>query len=208
MRILLDGKPLENVTAESVKEAIDVAANITRERGRMIVEVIVDGKKLNEEQIEDELAGSSPAEEVQFNSADSRKLVSSAFQDSIDALAEADNFQREAAELIQADRTPEAMEKLNHAILIWQSVQKAVMIGVEIVTVDPGDEKNLEVSITGAIERLNRQLTTIKDGLNSDDPIGISDALLYDLPEVVQEWRSLLHELSERAAVEVKDNVH
>ena len=208
MRILLDGKLLEDITAVSVKEAMDVAANVTRGRGRMIVEVIVDGEKLNDEQIQDELAGSSPAEEVQFNSADGRKLVSSAFQDSIAALAEVDNFQREAAELIQADRTPEAMEKLNHAILIWQSVQKAVMIGVEIAAVDPGVEKNLEDSITGAIERLNLQLTTIKDGLNSDDPIGISDALMYDMPEVVQEWRSLLHELCERVAVEVKDNVH
>ena len=100
------------------------------------------------------------------------------------------------------------MDKLNHSILIWQSVQKAVMIGVEIAAVDPGDEKNLEDSITGAIERLNLQLTTIKDGLNSDDPIGISDALMYDMPEVVQEWRSLLHELCERVAGEVKDNVH
>ena len=208
MRILLDGKPLENITAESVKEAIDVAANVTRDCGRMIVEVIVDGDKLNDEQIQDELAGSSPAEEVQFNTADSRELVSSAFQDSIDALAEADDFQREAAELIQADRAPEAMEKLNHAILIWQSVQKAVMLGIEIAGVDIGDEKNFEVSITGAIERLNIQLSTIKDGLNSDDPIGISDALMYDLPEVVQEWRSLLHELNERVAVEVKDNVN
>ncbi len=206
MRILLDGNPLENITAVSVKEATDVAANVTRDRGRMIVEVIVDGEKLNEKQIQDELAGSSPADEVQFNSADSRKLVSSAFQDSIDALAEADNFQREAAELIQADRSSEAMEKLNQAIQIWQSVQKAVMIGVEIVTVDPGDEKHFEELITGAIERLNQQLSTIKEGLNSDDPIGISDALMYDMPEVVQEWRSLLHELSGRVAGEVKDN--
>ena len=75
MRILLDGKLLKNFTAESVKEAIDVAANVTRDRGRMIVEVIVDGEKLNDEQIQDELAGSSPAEEVHFNSSDGRKLV-------------------------------------------------------------------------------------------------------------------------------------
>ena len=206
MRVLLDGKPLENITAVSVKEAMNIAANVTRDRGRMIVEVIVDGEKLNEEQIQDEFGGDSPAEEVQFNSADSRKLVSMAFQDSIEALAEADNFQREAAELIQADRSAEAMEKLNHAILIWQSVQKAVMIGVEIVTVDPGDEKHFEELIRGAIERLNQQLSTIIEGLNSDDPIGISDALMYDLPEVVQEWRSLLHELSGRVAGKVKDN--
>ena len=206
MRILLDGKPLENITAVSVKEAMNVASNVTRDQGRMIVEVIVDGEKLNEEQIQDELGGDSPAEEIQFKSADSRKLVSKAFQDSIDALAEADNFQREAAELIQADRSSEAMEKLNHAIQIWQSVQKAVMIGVEIVTVDPGDEKHFEDLITGAIERLNQQLSTIKEGLSSDDPIGISDALMYDLPEVVQEWRSLLHELSGRVVGEVKDN--
>lgn len=201
MRILLDGHPLENITAESVKEAIDVAANVTRESGRMIVEVIVDGQKWNDEQIQVELEGSSIADEVRFNSADTRQLVSSAFQDSIDALAEADNYQRAAAELIQADKTPEAMEKLNDALLIWQSVQKAVMIGVEIADLDITDDNDLETSITGAIERLNQQLTTVKEGLKTDDPIGISDTLLYDLPEVVQEWRSLLHELSERVSV-------
>lgn len=195
MRVLLDGEPLPAGPAGTVREALSAAAAATEKSGRMIVEVSVDGAVWDQQQIHAELSGASGAEEVRLTSCDARELVIAAYRDAATALGEADALQREAADLIQADRRAEAMDTLNRAIQIWQSVQRAVLMGLQAEAVPAPATPLLERRLTDAIERLNRQLTIIRDALQCDDPVGVSDTLLYELPDVVHEWRSLLHEL-------------
>ena len=203
MQVLLDGQTLEHCVAESVNEAIGNAADTAREKGRLIVEVVVDGTPWEESQIQDELAGSTmKAEIVSLTSRDPRQLVISVFEDSMEALLEADTLQQSAAELMQANQIPEAMEKLNEALEIWQSVQKGVLMGAQVAEIQLDNQQVFEDRVTGAIERLNTNFTIIRDGLQSDDPIGISDTLLYEMPEVIKDWRDLLNELRQHVSGE------
>lgn len=195
MRILLDGEPISRTTAGTVGEAITAAADLAGQRGRMIIEVSVDGAAWSEHQIADELTGATAAEEVSLTSADAVAVVAAAYRDAAQALAEADGLQRDAADLLQADRRAESLELLNESLQIWQSVQQAVVMGLHAAPACLDDDSGLETRITGAVDRLNHHLTIIRDALQSGDPVGVSDTLLYDLPEVVQDWRALLHEL-------------
>jgi hypothetical protein len=198
MRITLDEHPCD-VHADSVEQAIAAAAALAETNGRMIVEVIVDGKALTQ------LAGeelANTAREIHLTSADPVELVCQTFTDAGEALRDADRLQQSAAELIQSDRIPAAMEKLGEAFAIWSSVQQAVTMGAEVIGFDleaelPGLQTT---SLNDAVEQLNTQLRVIEQALKTNDPVGLSDTLLYDLPQTVVVWRGLMESLRSRAA--------
>lgn len=204
MRVLLDGELLNDRSPATVCEALNAASGLTNKQGRMIIEVKVDGIVWDDRKIDAEMSNMTTAGEVNLQSCNALEMVSTTFRDAAEALKMADSLQREAAELIQGDRRDAAMEPLSEAIKIWQYVEKAVLLGLEYsggAKVNPG----LEAEISDAIKHLNRHLTCIRDALQSDDPIGISDTLLYDLPEVVQQWRSMLHEMIPHEPTELNE---
>lgn len=194
MNVYLDERRCD-VSAESVGEAIVAGAAIAENDGRMIVEVQVDGQRWTEQDLGEPERANLIAEEVRLVSADPVELVTTTFADAADALDQADDLHREAAELLQADQRRKAMEKLGEALAIWMAVQQAVQKGATLLDVDLDAVPLDDSSAQQAVERLAAQLENIRSAVETDDPISLSDALMYELPEVVQQWRELLKEL-------------
>jgi hypothetical protein len=180
------------VEAGSVGEAVTAAAALADERGRMIVEVLIDGEPRTGDELNGIEGDESPAIEVLLRTANPRVLVGQVLADARAALEEADQFQRDAAELIESDRLAEAMDSLTEALDIWLDVQQAIAIGLQVMDTDADQLDHDGVPIRPAIDRLNHHLQAMRTALSSQDPIGLSDVLLYDLPEIVQQWRELL----------------
>ncbi len=191
MRILLDDTPCD-LKAKTVGEAIDAAAEVARRLGRLIIEVTVDDTLWAEVELSSPKHLEASAEVVRLTSAEPRKLVNEAFADAADALADADELQKEAARLVQSDQYTVSMDKLNEALSIWLSVQEAIVKGSRIVGIDLDDVIVGERSINASISRLNEWLLVIRDALTDSDQIALADTLLYELPEVVGEWQSIL----------------
>ncbi len=191
MRILLDDTPCD-LKAKTVGEAIDAAAEVARRLGRLIIEVTVDDTLWAEVELSSPTHLEASAEVVRLTSAEPRKLVNEAFADAADALADADELQKEAARLVQSDQYKVSMDKLNEALSIWLSVQEAIVKGSRIVGIDLDDVIVGERSINASISRLNEWLLVIRDALTDSDQIALADTLLYELPEVVGEWQSIL----------------
>ncbi len=194
MRILLDDTPCD-LKAKTVGEAIDAAAEVARRLGRLIVEVTVDDTLWAEGKLSSPKQLEASAEVVRLTSAEPRQLVDEAFTDAAEALADADELQQEAARLIQSDQYTVSMDKLNEALSIWLSVQEAIVKGSRIVGIDLDDVVVGERSINASISRLNEWLLVIRNALTDSDQIALADTLLYELPEVVGEWRSILEHL-------------
>ncbi len=194
MQVYLDERQCD-VSAECVGEAILAGAALAETHGRMIVEVEVDGTRWTERELGAPERANFIAEEVRLTSADPVELVSSTFTDAADALDEADALHREAAELIQLDQQRKAMEKLGQALSIWMAVQQTVEKGATLMQVDLDDVKLSESTAQSAVEQLGIQLNAIKAAVEMEDPVQLSDSLLYELPDVVEQWRSLLREL-------------
>ena len=194
MRILLDDTPCD-LKAKTVGEAIDAAAEVARRRGRLIIEVTVDDTLWAEVELSSPKHLQASAEVVRLTSAEPRRLVNEAFTDAADALADADELQKEAARLVQSDQYTVSMDKLNEALSIWLSVQEAIVKGSRIVGIDLDDVVVGERSINASISRLNEWLLVIRNALTDSDQIALADTLLYELPEVVGEWRSILEHL-------------
>ncbi len=199
MQILIDDLPCD-MDANTVGEAIEGAADLARERGRLIVDVTVDGARWTQAELASTRRHAQTAQVVWFSSAEPTELVRHTFAAAVDALTEADELQREAAELLQSDKGTVAMDKLGEAISIWLGVQEAIvsgtqLLGLDLETVTIGDKPFPE-----ATRRLINRLDAVRSGLKQSNQIELADTLLYEFPPIVEEWRHLLAELRERIA--------
>lgn len=199
MQILIDEVPC-NMDAGTVGEAIKSASDLARDRGRLIVDVTVDGSRLTEADLTSSRRHDEAAEIIRFTSADPVEMVTHAFEDAQDALAEADELQREAAELLQSGQHTVAMDKLNEAVAIWLSVQEAIVKGAQVVGLDLDTVNVGGAPLQDMIQRLNECLKIVRRGLQDRDEIALADTLLYEFPQVVEQWRGLLRDLRARIA--------
>ena len=195
MRLLVDDRPCET-SATSVGEAIAGAAEVAGARGRVVVEVVVDGRTWGDEELGSEARCGASADEVSLVTADLRELAGQTLEDAAAALADADRLQRESARLIQSDRLPEAMPQLGEALSVWQSVQEALVKSTQAVGLDLDAVRLGEGTVADDLERLAGDLRTLRRALETRDPVGLADTLLYDLPEVVLQWQENLRSLA------------
>ncbi len=194
MRVLLDNDECD-MAVGSVGEAVAAGAALASDRGRTVTDVLVDGTRWSDDQLASPDIEQATATEVQIITADPGELVSETFAEAAWALSDAGKLQEEAAQLIQAGQPRDAMDKLRDAVSIWLSVQEAVTKGSQLARLDLDSVTMDGVSARLCIERLAEQLRMIRSALQANDPVGLSDTLLYEMPEVVDEWRRLLEQL-------------
>ena len=194
MQILLDDVPCD-VPAATVGEAIAAAAELAGRQGRLIVDVTVDGTRWTEE---DPAAEGRAASVVALRSADPPELVRQAFADAEEALADAGTLQKEAAELLQSDRVVAAMDKLGGAMSIWLCVREAIVKGAALAELDLAAALPGGLGLDEAVQLLQDKLEGLRAALREADHVAVSDALLYEFPEVVARWRGLLQDLQKQ----------
>ena len=194
MRVLLDDQPCET-KATTIGEAIAGAAAIAEERGRVVVEVCIDGAAWTARELGSPDLNRGTADEISLFSADLRELVAKTLTDAADALTGADDLQRAAAKAIQANKHAPAMEKLGEALSIWSSVREAVVKACEATRIDLEALRIGDESVQTSVDLLHDRLRTVRAALEADDPVALSDTLLYELPEAVVAWREMIHGL-------------
>ena len=187
--------------AQTVGEAIAAAATLAQTRGRLIIDVIVDGLRWSERQLDSAEHKDTTAETIEFITAEPKELVLQTFEDAADALSDADALQKEAAELLQSDQSIVCMDKLAEALSIWLTVQQAIVKGSQVVELQLDNISVKKIPITESIARLNENLQLLRSALQQDDQVAVADALLYEFPDIINEWRTILehiHSLVER----------
>lgn len=196
MQVTIDQQPCD-VGADSVWAAIAEASAIAQSKGRLIVEVVLDGTPLTDEEVGALEEAQRAADTIELTTANVSALVAEVFAEADDALGQAESLQKEAAEHLQAGAQSEAMAKLGEAISIWQSAQRAFELGVTALADGPKEMKT--DSFEAAAARLRQQLDSVCESLRQRDMIALADALLYELPDCVAQWRTMLRTLREAA---------
>lgn len=203
MQITLDQQPCD-VTVDSIWEAIAEASAIAHANGRMIIEVIVDGTPLTDDELSSLQEQQRSASSIELTSANVNTLVAEVFAEAEESLGQAEAIQNEAAELLQTGAQTEGMAKLSEAVTIWQTAQRALMLGIEAM--DGGTSEMKGKSFDDAVTQLRQQLDSICESLRQRDMIALSDALMYELPDCVTRWRGMLTALRKQALDEEKDS--
>ena len=199
MQILIDDLPCE-VDARTVGEAIEGAAGLARDRGRLIVDVIVDGTRWSEADLASDEQHTKTADVIKFISAEPVELVRHTFADAADALSEAADLQREAAELLQSGEGTVSMDKLGEAVSIWLCVQEAIVSGAQLVELDLDTVEVSGEPLPESIRRLNQHLAALRRGLEERDETALADTLLYEFPPIIEQWRRVFTDLQGRLA--------
>lgn len=198
MRIMLDDTDC-SLSAGSVGEAIMAGAEIAESRGRLVVEIYVDGEKLTDESLGEEQRLASGADEVRLVSVEPHEMVRQTLLDSVELLEQLDQTQRNAAERLQTSDEAGGFEMLGDAVEMWSIVQRATLQSAQLLEMDLQSISTSDTSMTEGIHLLNRHLGALRDALQQRDPVGVSDALLYEMPPVIETWKGLLRTMAETA---------
>jgi hypothetical protein len=199
MRVFLDGQPLQLERA-TMASALHAASDAAQARGRVVVEVKVDGAIVSDTILSDppdEALGS----EMKIISVEPRLLVRETLLDAVEALDRAGQEQTDAAGEIQSGRVENAMPLLQSAILKWQAVRDAVEKSASLLDIPlesriagpGGGERNLGQVVEG----LAASLTQVRRALESEDWSGLADLLAYDMCEQIQSWQEMLRSLAD-----------
>ena len=191
MRVLLDDQPC-STSATTIGEAVAVAADAAEKAGRLVIEVLVDGASLSEDDLQETSRLSNSADEVQLVTTTMNELLRDTFVHAAEALADADTVQKEAAEFIQSGRQSEGMQSLLASLETWGGIRDAVVKGLALAGISPEDVTIEGIALPDAIGRLQVRLGGLKESMVANDVSATCDCLLYDLPESTAEWRTIL----------------
>jgi hypothetical protein len=199
MRILLDNRET-SLRADTVAVALQEAAILVERTGRMIVEVEVDGTTWGEEDLADASHTARGAVEVRFATAHPAELLRDTLAHATDAVLNAEQIQRNAARLLQANRDGEGLQSLLEALAIWGSVQTAVSRGLELGVVSRDSLKAGGIDLDGAVAVLDKQLRALRDAMQSQDPTAVSDCLMYEFPATAKRFAETLAAMTNAVA--------
>ncbi|HHN79092.1 MAG TPA: hypothetical protein ENK11_10540 [Phycisphaerales bacterium] len=198
MRVLLDDRPIE-IDPQTVARAIEVARDTAIAEGRIVIEVLGDGRSVDPAIIDNPPDDSAGFTELKMVTADPGVFVSVTLSDAAGLLEEAADAQQKAADEVLAGRDAEAMEPLQRAFRAWGVIHDVVDKSASLLSLDLGTIKTEHGSGAEIIEGLADQLGEIKRALTDHDTSALSDVLAYEMPEQVERWRGLLSAMGRAA---------
>jgi large subunit ribosomal protein L9 len=131
MRILLD-ETETSLKAQTVGDALRQAADLVGQRGRLIVEVEVDGIRWSEEDLATPETSERAAGELKLLTAHPAELLRETFTQASEAIVAVEEIQCEAAKRMQAGRTKEGLQALLEALAVWGAVQTGLSRGLNL----------------------------------------------------------------------------
>lgn len=210
MRVFLDEQAIEiqraggsdGQTPDSVAAAIAAARAAAQANGRVIIDVRVNGERLDDDALDS--PSDSPAGDIEFKcfSADPRQLVAESFVDVSLALEGARPAQREAADSLQTGNLEAAFEQLAGALEVWDAVHRVTeqgpaLLGVTLASLHPSGG-----SIEKDLATLSATLQQVRDAVGTQDWSTLADLLGHDLDDAACRWARLLAEFGDRASAQ------
>ncbi|HZW10476.1 MAG TPA: hypothetical protein VFF69_11285 [Phycisphaerales bacterium] len=196
MKIILDDELMKE-SADTLAEAIRLGASRAASKGRVVVDILADGRAVGGPELGDSASMARGCEELRLTSAEPKAFVRVTLLDAADALGQARAAQQRAAELVEAGSLPEAYQTLAAALNLWQAARQALDEGAQLVGLDlsalPLENPD---ELPEAIAELSRCLEEVRRCVGAQDWAGLSDVLLYDLDRLVDTWRDVLRSVA------------
>ena len=194
MSIYLDDDPVEFAGGD-LAAVLEQAREALVGSGRMVVEVRLDGQVLNPNELDAEQHTPVGDTECRLYTADPRQLAVETLQQIAQRLNDAGQAQAEAAELLQQDRTADAMKHVTAANEAAQQTQQAVLHSATIVGVDLDGRSVDGQPVSQIVGLLLEQLKELRDLLAAGDTVALADALAYEWPQTIERWQALIGEM-------------
>ena len=192
--------------AATAGTGLDLVRAAAAAQRRVIVDVFLDERRLDEEAIHRLVVGSARedlvGEELRFVTADPHDLAGETFEHAADVLDQLATLHGDAAAQLQAGRIPDALKSLQDALGLWGDARQGVAQATALIGLDVESLAFTDPAAVGALQSLAASLAEIKSTVARQDWTALADALAYEMDPVVIGWRALLRELSDRVKSE------
>lgn len=197
MKATLDGQEL-TVPSPTLAAAIDAAAQQARQAGRIIIEVALDGRPLEGDELE-RLADDqhASADHVAITSADAASLVRVTLFDAADAMEHARDEHAACAAMIHKGQVAQAMEALAELLTTWQAVRQALIQGGAAVDRPLAGYLPDPATLGDRTDALSALLESLKQAVADDDLATVADLLEDDFTEEAQRWAQTLRTIAQ-----------
>lgn len=188
MPVTVDHVPLvaQELGLETVGQLI---AHLQKE-SRMVVQVLIDGQEPDLGQLPS-IRQVRLADHVVFvETADPRTLAQEVLDEVVRQLPDAERLKADAADLLQQNLHPKAMEQLGGCIRIWQHAHESVQKVAELLRIDLESVACEGRPLSRFLADFGNQLRQIKSALEQRDFVLLSDTLLYETAQTTQDWLS------------------
>ncbi|MEC8734642.1 MAG: hypothetical protein VXX86_06680, partial [Planctomycetota bacterium] len=176
--------------ADSIGAAMELGMDQARDRGRVVVQIDVDGRPIAMEQLRDEGFLSEGAELVEVTSLTEREMLLAALELGRNAIEVSQVHFTRSAELIQAGDRPAALAELGTGIELWRTVEGTVFRDA----VPKVPLASLEARLETHLAELRTALETMSTAVGTGDLVALSDALMYEFPRTSATWTEFLGE--------------
>jgi hypothetical protein len=190
MNVYLDDVALALPNA-SLAEVLDAARDRAQAAGRLVVEVLFDGRRATDAELAQ--AASNGVREVRCRTADPAELIAATLEDAAKELDLLMPDQKRACEMLWVGKVTETMEMLRDILERWKLVRGALeqcaqALSMQIHTVPAGDGR----SAMDLTNELARDLEAIRQELGRGRMVELADILGYDLCKRGEDWRAML----------------
>lgn len=195
MKVYLDDEPME-LDTPSLRDAFSSAVELAGTRGRVIVDVLIDGTPVPGDLIADPPDEPMAGDELRFTSAEPQAMVRETLMDAVDALDQVCGQQRSAGDLVMAGRVEAVPEALEQILGIWQAVVLAVQRSTELLGLDLDSLEFGGLPVRDQIKAMGGHLSEMIRAVDQRDWSALGDALSFDLCEQAERWQGMLGELA------------
>ncbi len=195
MEIYLDDEPysLEASGPATVAQVLDEVLKHVRAGGRIVAVIRCDGVEVDSENLQRVLGEPSTTyARLDFVSGKAGELAIEALSRVQAMLMELGPSKDQAVEKLDQGQVTEAMTFLGHYFDAWRQaheavLQSATLVGLDLTTVSLDDVPLVELFGTFA-----EQLHQLKDALEANDHVTLSDILNYEADETTDRWVKLI----------------
>ena len=202
MIVTLDGSKLDGTFGghSTLRSLIDqVRKDFANER--LVVSVTVNGERFVEEGLDQRLAAPvAEQDQINLESYDRTELVADALREMSGRIGEAIPKQTAIAEKLNKGDTPAAIEDIGEFVLLWQTCQKTVVQGCDVLRTDLTANDYQGAALRDHLKDLADKLRDIRDALDASDFVLLADLLHYETPELCRTWQGILNEMAEQVS--------
>ena len=171
---------------------------------RLVVNLLIDGRAPDLSQFQTVQQSDVHGRTLFIETTKPREMVLEVLEQVEAQLSDADVFKTDAADLLQKNQIPRAMERLGLCFTTWQAAQESVLKTGQLMRIDVDRVRIGDRSMAEVLADFTDQLRQIKQALVNRDFVLLADMLLYETTETNRQWTLLLERMREET--ETMDN--
>jgi hypothetical protein len=193
MAVVVDDKPLatEQLGLQTVGQLL---AHIQRDN-RLVVHLLIDGEEPTGNKLAALRMTNLAGHTLYIETAEPKRMALDVLKEIESHLRETDVLRTECVEMLRANNTLKALEKLRGCFSTWQHAQESVLKTAQLLRIDLGKIVVDGRPFTEVLRAFSEQLRLIKRSLENRDFVSLIDTLVYETAETSDNWLAAIRSM-------------